>query len=135
MGHSDRTALLNLSLESRNHRSVRTENISETCRNELSGILLLPCDLLGQRLYIDLADPLAASHHIGRIHCLVRRNHHKFLDPIFHRKIRKNACSHDIVLNRLIDVILHHRHMLVSSSMEDILRTIFFEYAFDPCLI
>ena len=135
MGHCDRTSLFDLCLEPRDHRSVRSKYVSETGRDELGRMLLLFCDLLGQRLYVYLAYPLAASHHIGRIHSLIRRHHYKLFDSILHGKVRKHTGSHDIVLDRFIDIILHHRHMFVSSSMEDILRTISLEYAFNPCLI
>ena len=53
MGDLDRTAFLDLFLENRNYRTIRTEDVAKTSSDELSGLLMVV-----ESLTIDLADTL-----------------------------------------------------------------------------
>ena len=123
MGDGNRATFGYLFPEERNHGTVRAQNISETGSNELSHALDLTLDYgLVQALAIDFANTLAASHHIGRVHRLVSGNHHELLHTILDGEVRNHTGAPDIVLDGLGRVILHHRDVLVSRSVENEVR-------------
>ena len=121
MSHRHRPAFLNLLTEQRNNRSVRSQHIAEAGRHELR--LTLFCSVLDrmvQALYVDFADALRTAHDIRRVHGLVGRHHHKLLHAVLHAQVCNHLRTIDVVLHSLRGVVLHHRHMLVGSSMEHI---------------
>ena len=122
MSHGQRTSILNLFTEQRNHRTIRTQHITESRGHKLGLYLLV------QRLHIDLTDTLRTAHHIGGVHSLVGRDHDKFLHPVFHGHIGNHLCAIDIVQNSLRGVVLHHRNVLIGSSMENVVRPVHAEY-------
>ena len=81
-----------------------------------------------QALDIDLADSLRAAHHIGRIDSFVGRDHHELPCPVLDSQIGQDLGPVNVVLDALGGVVLHHGDMLVSSGMEDNLRTEGTEY-------
>ena len=83
---------------------------------------LLVLDGLVETLHVDLTDTLRTTHHVGRIHGLVGRDHHELLHPVFHGVVSDDLRTPDIVQHSLRGVVLHHRHMLVGSSMEHVVR-------------
>ena len=85
-----------------------------------------------QALHIDFTDTLRTAHHIRRVHGFVGRNHHKFLDAILHAQVGYHLCTVYIVLHSLRGIVLHHRHVLVSSSMEYIVRLELLENTLHP---
>ena len=124
MRYGDRTTVPDLLAENRDDRTVATQYITKTGSHKLRYPLHFPClDSLIQTLHIDFTDTLATSHHIGRVHRLVRTYHHKLLGTILHRQVRHDTRTINIVLHRLTRIILHHRHMLVGRCMEHIFRT------------
>ena len=66
---------------------------------------------------------------------LVCRHHHKLRSPVFHSQVGKNLRTRHICLYRLRHIVLHHRHMLVRSGMEHILRSVFLKYLFHTGLV
>ena len=80
MGNGDRTAHRNLLLEDWDNGAVAAQDIAESCSDKLGDALYLAIhNRLVQCLTINLADSLAAAHHVGWIHSLIGRNHHKLL--------------------------------------------------------
>ena len=120
MGHRHRAALLDLFFEERNHRTVRSQHVTESCSHELRNLLLTV-----QCLTVYLTDTFRATHHIRGIHRLVRTDHHEFLRSVFHRQVSNHTRAIDIVLYRLLRIVLHHRHMFIGSGMEHIFRLVF----------
>ena len=99
MGDGDRTAHRNLLLEDWNNGTVAAQDITETGGDKLSNSLDLAIYYrLVQRLAVDLADSLAASHHVGWIHSLVGRDHHKLLGTVLHSHVGYHARTIYIVL-------------------------------------
>ncbi len=129
MSNSHRPTILNLLAEQGNHRTVASQHITKACSHKLRiRSHLLHLNGLIQTLNIDLADTFRASHYVSWIHRLVRRNHYKFLHPIFHGHVSNNLGTPDIVQHRLRGVVFHHGHVLVGSCMEYIIRTEVPEY-------
>ena len=112
MGDGDGASLLNLFLEQGNHRAVGAEHIAEAGCNKLR------VDNLVERLHVNLADALRASHDVGRIDGLVGRHHDKLLHSVFGTEVGNDFRAPHIVLHALAGVVLHHRHVLVGSGME-----------------
>ena len=100
MGDGDRTTHRNLLLEDWDNRTVAAQDITESCGNKLGDALDLAIhNRLVQCLAVDLADSLAAAHHIGWVHSLIGRDHHKLLGAVLH--------SHIGYHTRTIYIILH----------------------------
>ena len=133
MRHGNRTTLSDLLTEQWNHRAIRAQHVSEAGGNKLRLTLDLSIlDSLIETLHVDFADTLRATHYIGGVHRLIGRNHHELLHPIFHGQVGNDSCTVDIVLHGLARIILHHRHMLVGSGMEHIVRTEHLEHSLHP---
>jgi len=133
MRHGYRTTVLDLFPEQRNHRTVTAQHITETGCHKLSHPFhLAVLDGLVQTLHINFADTLATSHHVRRVHGLVRAYHHEFLRSVLHSQVRHHARTIYIILYRLARVVLHHRHMLVGRCMEHIFRPILLINLFHP---
>ena len=140
VGHRHRSTVLDLLTEQRNHRTVRTQHITETGRHKLGahrgpaggrnevhlrgkvleerGFPLL--QRLVETLHIDLTDSLRTTHHIRGVHSLVGRDHHEFLHTVFHTQIGDDLRTIYIIIHGLRRVILHHRHMLIGGGMEHV---------------
>ena len=128
MRHRYRSAPLDLFLKQRNNRTVRAQHITETRSDKLSDSLHFAILLrLIQTLHINFADTLGAPHHIGGIHRLVRRHHHKLLCPILHSQVCNDTRTLHIITHTLSRIILHHRHMLIRRRMKHIIGTIYTE--------
>ena len=85
VGHRHRAAGLDLPLEERNHGAVRAEDVAEACRDELGAALHLAVALrLVQALDVDLADALAAPHHVRWVYGLVRGHHDEPAYSVLH---------------------------------------------------
>ena len=130
MGDGHRTSVLDLLPENRNDAAVGAEHVAETRGHELGHTLHLAL-LYGliEALAVDLAYPLAASHHVGRIDGLVGGYHHELLRAVLDGKVRDDSRSVDIVLHSDCRVILHHRHVLVGCRVEDVFRLMLTEDA------
>ena len=115
--------LSQLLTEQRNYRTVRTKHVTETSSNELSYTFYLAVlDSLIKTLYINLTDTLRATHHVSRVNSLIGRNHNELLNAILHAQVGYYLSTPDVVLNTFARIILHHRHMLICSCMEHIIR-------------
>ena len=128
MGNRDRPTFLYLFFEIWDNRTIRPQNISETSGHKLSRIpwLVLKC------LHEQFSRSLGRSHHIGRIYRLVRRNHHKGIHFVFTCEKSQIFTSLDIYQNSLVWIFLHQRNMLISRSVIDYRKFIFFKYTFEP---
>ena len=119
MRHCHGTALGNLFTEQWDHGAVRTQHVAEAGRNELRHafhIALL--DRLVEALHVNLADTFRATHHVRRIHRLVRGDHHEFPRAILHGQVGDHTGTVHVVTHTLARIILHHRNMLISRRME-----------------
>ena len=85
-----------------------------------------------QRLNDHLADPLAGSHDIGRIHRLVRRDQDKPSGAAGRRRQSRFPGAEDIVLDRFVRRLLHQWHMLVRRRMVNNLGTVLLKDPVDP---
>ena len=136
MGHCDRTSLGDLFPESRNYRTVASEDISEAGSDE-------PCASLdlallyrkSERLDVDLRKALGASHDVRRVHSLVGRNHHHLLDIVLDAFVSDVPRSCDIHSHCLARILFHQRHMLVCGRMEHNLRAVLAEDVIKPRLL
>ena len=100
MGNGNRTAHCYLLLEDWNNGTVTSQDITESCGNKLGDALYLAINnRLVQRLAIDFTDSLAAAHHVGWVHSLIGRDHHKLLGAVLHSHIGYHV--------RTIYIILH----------------------------
>ena len=123
MCHCDRSACTYLLLEDRNHTAVGTEDVAESCGDELGYALYLALsDGLVKALAIDFADSLAAAHDVGRVHGLVGGYHHEFLGAVFHGEVRDYTGTVDVVLDRDCRIVLHHWHVFVCCCVEYVFR-------------
>ena len=125
VGDGDGASLLDLLFEERDDRSVGAEHVAEAGGDKLRHALYLAVlDGLVERLAIDLADALAATHDVGGIDGLVGGDHHKLARLVFDGQVGDDACAEDVVLYGHGGVVLHHRHVLVGRGVEDILRLV-----------
>ena len=88
-----------------------------------------------ERLTIYLTNALGASHHVSWVDSFICRNHDKLLSAILHREVCYHARTIYIILHSHGWIIFHHRHMLVSGSMEHIFGSILTENLLHLCLI
>ncbi len=135
ISYSHRTTIANLLTEQRDHRTIRAQHITESCGHKLRIritllleqrrmlLQLLNLQLAVERLYVDLTDTLRATHHVRWVHGLISRYHHKLLHAVFHAQVSDHLRTIYIIKDRLAGVVLHHRHMLIGSSMEHVVRT------------
>ncbi len=87
---SDRPSLS--ALEDWNNWTVACPRRCRILGNKLGDTLYLAIyNRLVQRLTVDLADSLAASHHVGWVYCLVRRDHHELLRAVLHCHVGYHA--------------------------------------------
>ena len=135
VGDGHRAAGLDLPAEQRNHGAVGAQDVAEARGNELGRRQAFLLDLAGERLHIDLADTLRAAHHVGGVHGLVGGDHHEALDLVFDGQVGQDFRAHDIVLDGLGDIVLHHRHVLVGRRMEDVLGAVSLEDVLHPGLV
>ena len=109
MGDCDRTAHRYLLLEDWNNGTVTSQDIAESCSNKLGNALYFAIhNRLVQCLAINLADSLAAAHHVGWVHSLIGRDHHKLPGAVLH--------SHIGYHTRTIYIILHCLGWIVPPS-------------------
>lgn len=123
--HRNRTALGDLLAEARNYRTVRTQHVAETRRDELRLALhLAGLNGLAERLHVDLGQTFRTAHDVGRVDGLVRRDHDHLLDVVFDTLVRHVTRAGDVGQYGFAGVLLHQRHVLVGCRVEDHLRTV-----------
>ena len=123
--HRYRAALGDLLAEARDHRAVRPQHVAETRGDELRLALhLAGLDGQTERLYVDLRQTLRATHDVGRVDGLVRRDHDHLLDVVFDTLVRYVTRTGDVGQYGFAGVLLHQRHVLVGGRVEDHLRTV-----------
>jgi len=129
MSHRHRTSVLYLFFKMRYDRTVTTQHITETGGYKTGISLYFPFfNSISQTLHIDFSQTLGSSHHIGRIDCLVCRNHYHFLRPIFQSHICNLAGTDYIHQNSLTRIFFHQWHVLVSRRMKNNLGMVKLEY-------
>ena len=116
--HRHRSARLDLLLEKRHHTPSAAQHIPEPHRRERRR--------LSARQILDhhLRHPLRHSHDAAGIHRLVRRNEHELAHPTFARHLSHSQRPQHIVAHGLFRILLHERHVLVGSGVEDYLRAV-----------
>ena len=135
VGDGHRATGLDLPAEQRNHGAVGAQDVAEARGNELGRRQAFLLDLAGERLHIDLADTLRAAHHVGGVHGLVGGDHHEALDLVFDGQVGQDLRAHDVVLDGLGDIVLHHRHVLIGRRVEDVLGAVSLEDVLHPGLV
>ena len=118
VGHRDRAAAPDLPQERRHHAAAAAEHVAEPHRDEV------PPAGLGDLLHDLLGDPLGGAHDVGRAHGLVGRDEHEVLDPELGGELRDVPGAEHVVGDRLADVALHQRHVLVGRGVEDGVRAV-----------
>ena len=116
--------------------AIGTQDVAEAGRNKLGrsfDFVLFFC--LIKTLHVDFANSLAASHYIGRIYGFVGRNHHELLHAKLDAQVGYYLRAVDIVEDTLARVVFHHRHVLVSGGVEDVVGTKGGENLFHPYLV
>ena len=73
-------------------------------------------------------EPLAGTHHVGRIDRFIGRDKDKPLNFKFLCQAGDGTGAKQVVLQCLDWLMLHDRHMLVGGSMKDQMRTVAVEY-------
>ena len=129
ISNSDRSAVCNLSSEQRNNRTCTSQYVSK------SGCTALHFSMGTCTLHDHLAHTLSCTHYVCRIYRLISRNHHKTFCPIFFTQFHQISRSKYIVIDCFHAVILHQRHMLMSSRIDDDLRMMFFKHFFQCFLV
>ena len=121
--HRHRTTILNLFAEQRDDGTITTQHIAKTSGDKLclGSTLLLQVQI--QCLYIDFANTLRATHHVGRIHSLICGYHHKFLCSVLHTHVSYHFGAIYIIQYCLARIILHHWYMLIRCSVEHVIWT------------
>src|SRR6266702_3195395 len=94
MSNSNRTTFGNLFLKYRNHTPARSEDISESDRNEFRPAIL-------QLQQQELGDAFCRSHNIGWANSLVRGDHDEILNSVFNSFCSQVIGSEDIVFYSL----------------------------------
>ena len=128
MRHRNRATLGNLFAEARQYRAIGTQHITKTSGHKF-GLTFYPAILhrLTQTLHINFGHTLGSTHDIGRIHRLVGGNHNHLFHIVFQREIGQVFATAHIHTNSFARIFFHQRNMLISSGMENNLRTILFE--------
>lgn len=75
-------------------------------------------------LHDHLADALARTHDVRRVHGLIRRDEHEGLRAVAVRSLRHMERSEYVIFNGLVRASLHQRHMLVRRSVEHDVRPV-----------
>ena len=107
--------------QKRDDGAIGAQDVAKTGRDKLSrafDFVLFFC--LIKTLHVDFANSLATSHYIGWINGFVGRDHHKFLHTILDAQVGYYLRAVDIVEDTLTRIIFHHRHVLVSGRVEDV---------------
>ena len=119
MRNRNRTAILDLFLETGNHRTVAAQDIAKTGGDELglAGYFAL-LDGSIEALYIDFGQALATAHDVGGVHGLVGTYHHKLLDAVLHSDIGHIARTIYIDTDGFARIFFHQRDMLIGCGME-----------------
>ena len=124
-----RTSCRNLFFKQRNNTSVGAEHVAETNCYKLRLIMAV------ERLHDHLADSLARTHDIRRIHRLVCRNHDELFRVVLCRRHSGFPGAEYIVFDRLVGAVLHQRHMLMRCCMVHNIGMIRFKHIVDPARV
>ncbi len=124
MRDGDGSPLLDLTLEEGDHAAIGAEDVAEPDGGEAGGVGVggerAGADGgVGEALDHELAHALGGAHDVGRVDGLVGRHQDKPLDAV--RGVRDGGLvgAEDVVLDGLLRVVLHQRHMLVGRRVED----------------
>ena len=123
VGDRHRAAALDLPQERRHHAAPAAEHVAEPHRHEV------PPAGLGDLLDDLLRDPLGRAHDVGGAHGLVGGDEHQVLRPVLRGQLRDVPGAEHVVGDRLADVVLHQRDVLVGRRVEDGVGTVALEDA------
>lgn len=130
VGDGDGLMATYLFLEDGDYRAVGAQHVAKTRGDKLSrsggGIFF---EHAVEALDIYFTDALRAAHDIGGVDGFVGGDHYKFLRAILDGEVGNDLGAEDVVNDTLVGVILHHGHVLVGRSMENILWTCLTEEA------
>src|SRR5690606_10053187 len=126
--HGDGPAGCDLALEDGYHAAAAAQHVAEADRHEL----LVRAGAPGRVLHQVLDEPLGGAHDRGGVHRLVRRDVHEVGDAVLERELDEVAAADYVVEDRLFRVLLHERHVLVSSGMEDDVGAVAVEDVVEP---
>ncbi len=135
MGDGDGTAFLDLLTEEGDDGAVGAEDVAEAGGDELgdggaaiglgegdAGSAL--CDGFVERLAVDLADTLGATHDIGGVDGFVGGDHDELAGAVLDGEVGDDMGAEDIVLDCHGGIVLHHGDVLIGCGMEDIVGTV-----------
>ncbi len=125
MRHCHRPALLDLFLEQRHHAAVRIQHIAEPHRDEAR---------VRPRIHvlaIHFGDPLGGAHDVRGIDRLVGGNQHEGPDTVPLGRFGQPHGAQHVVANRLANLGLQDRQVLVGRGMEDHVRLVLADYLLD----
>ena len=112
MSYRDGAAFGDLIEEQRDDAALGGKNVAESYRHELGGTRE------AERLTVDLANPLACTHHASRFDRLVGRNEKKSGNLELIRDSGQGTHPAHIVLETLDTIELLHRYMFVRPRMK-----------------
>ena len=119
MGDRHWTSLSDLFPETGDNRTVATQYVSKTGRNETRlAFHLSSLDRKAQALYVDFSQALATAHDVRGVHRLICTDHHKLLHTITYSGICHHTGTEHVCSNRLAGVLFHQGDMLVGRRME-----------------
>ena len=118
-----RATFCNLLAETWNYRAVGPEDIAETGGDELGLALAFAFfDCKSEGLDIDFRKALGTAHDIGRVDCLVGRNHNHLFHIILYAFVSNVPAASDIHQDCFTWILFHQRDVLVGCCMKDNLR-------------
>ena len=121
IGDGDRPAAANLLLEDGHHGAFRSEDVAEADGSESRR------GDLGEGVDVSLGQVLGGAHDARGVDRLVGGDEDEIADAEFRGQVGQALRAADVVLDRLADIGLHQRDVLVGGGVEDDLRLVFLE--------
>src|SRR5262249_37086659 len=124
MGYSDRTSAENLLSEDRDHRSGRSDHVSESHRDISCGVL--PIEIL----YHQLGHTLCSAHYRRRPDRFVGGHHHEYFHSVISSELADHSGCENVILHLFARISFHHRNVLVGCGVKHDVRAMDCEYHF-----
>ena len=129
VGYGYRATMGDLLFEQGNHGATGAQHVAEPDNSELSVAFLT------QTLQHLFAQVLCGTHYVGGVHCLVRRDQHKFFNAVFPGSQGCVVSAKHIVFHCFGRTAFHQRHMLMGRCVENYLGPVGIEDLLQSLLI